>query len=424
MTTKTKFLIYYDWHLDIRAGGPPGYLANLRYGLDRIGNPDEFIVELWAHKKPQEGSKKQSFLEKIVDNNVFLRTLDANYLSKAKKQYYESIARYFGDIDYVYMQNEVIQKIKNENIRFVHTHFVADALKVINTLRRDKIEGVKVLLTSHMPEAPHLENYDLMRERGYSKERCENYRKVWEHIEYRAFTESDILIFPSREAMEPYFDTLPEFRRWIAGKDVRFVPTGAKQLDTELSREQARRKLGVTKKHVISYIGRHISVKGYDILKEAGIEILKQRNDVEFLIGGRESSEIKAPRHKDWKELGWVNPAEVLKASDAFILPNKRTYFDLILLEVLSSGTPVIASNTGGNKSVQEQTSVLCLYDTKKDLVQKINMFLDLPESEKEALGHKSLKAYEEFYSPQVFAKNYLKVVGQIIEDYKKGEKT
>lgn len=29
-----KHLVYYDWHLDIRAGGPPGYLANLRYGLD------------------------------------------------------------------------------------------------------------------------------------------------------------------------------------------------------------------------------------------------------------------------------------------------------------------------------------------------------------------------------------------------------
>ena len=23
-----KHLLYYDWHLDIRAGGPPGYLAN------------------------------------------------------------------------------------------------------------------------------------------------------------------------------------------------------------------------------------------------------------------------------------------------------------------------------------------------------------------------------------------------------------
>ena len=53
-----KHLLYYDWHLDIRAGGPPGYLANLRYGLDRIPNPNNFEIELWAIKKQSENNKK------------------------------------------------------------------------------------------------------------------------------------------------------------------------------------------------------------------------------------------------------------------------------------------------------------------------------------------------------------------------------
>ena len=33
-----------------------------------------------------------------------------------------------------------------------------------------------------------------------------------------------------------------------------------------------------------------------------------------------------------------------------FVLPNRETYFDLVLLEVLRQGTPVLLARTGGNK--------------------------------------------------------------------------
>ena len=35
---KLNHVIYYEWYLDIRAGGPTGYLANLLDGLNRIEN--------------------------------------------------------------------------------------------------------------------------------------------------------------------------------------------------------------------------------------------------------------------------------------------------------------------------------------------------------------------------------------------------
>ena len=41
---RPKILIYYDYYIDIRAGGPTGYLANLRCGLDRIPNPELFNI--------------------------------------------------------------------------------------------------------------------------------------------------------------------------------------------------------------------------------------------------------------------------------------------------------------------------------------------------------------------------------------------
>lgn len=52
-----------------------------------------------------------------------------------------------------------------------------------------------------------------------------------------------------------------------------------------------------------------------------------------------------------WKEVGWTNDSQsIIAASDVFVLPNRETYFDIIMLEVLSCGKIVIASRTGGNK--------------------------------------------------------------------------
>lgn len=414
-----KHLLYYDWHLDIRAGGPPGYLANLRYGLDRIDNPEKFEIELWAIKKQSENNNSSKWAN-LVNNNRILKYLSANYFSKAKKSWFKSYVWFLENIDNQFIQDEVIKKIKSENIKMVHCNYVIDALKVINTLKREGIKDVKVLLTSHMPEAPSSENYSLILEMGYSKKKATKFRKLWEHIEKRAFCESDILIFPSKEAMEPYFETLANFGEWTKNKDIRFFQTGAKALETNKTKEELKKQFRVPEdKKVVVYIGRHNEVKGYDVLTAAGKNILSERKDVLFLIGGKQNCAIQPPKNKNWRELGWINPAELLKIADVFILPNKRTYFDLILLEVMSTGTPVIATNTGGNKSVQEVINSLILYDgTSKDLENKLNKFLNKPKEEKLEISNKMLEAYKNNYTPEHFAQRYIDLVEEIYKDY------
>lgn len=420
MNMQPKHLIYYDWSLDIRAGGPPGYLANLRYGLDRINNPTKYDFELWCLKKPSNPPvKKQTLLERINAKNAFWKYIDANFFSKSKRKFFKNYLDFLGNIDNVYIQDEVVNKIKTENIKMVHCHFVIDALKVINTLKRDNIKDVKVLLTSHMPEAPSLENYSLIKDDGYSEEKAQKFKKAWEYIEKRAFTEADILIFPSKEAMDPYYDTLPQFGDWTKDKDIRFYQTGAKQLENSLDKQSLKEKYNIENEFVVVYMGRHIEVKGYDILTQAGSEILTQREDVKFLIGGRENLHIQPPKNENWVELGWVNPAELLAIADVFVLPNKRTYFDLILLEVMSMGVPIIATNTGGNKSVQKICDSLIMYDaTKEDLIAKLNQFIDLDAETKQSIKTKTLQAYSDNYTPEKFAQRYLDLIEVIYNDY------
>ena len=58
-------LVYYSYHLDPRAGGPTGYLANLKIGLDKIPNPEDFSI--WfltgvAKKTKAKIIKRQRYL--------------------------------------------------------------------------------------------------------------------------------------------------------------------------------------------------------------------------------------------------------------------------------------------------------------------------------------------------------------------------
>lgn len=419
---KSKFLLYYDWHLDLRAGGPPGYLANLRCGLDRIPNPEAFDFELWRQKKQDSRPKRRGWLKRLVCGNRWLDYLDANYFSRSRRKYCANYLSFLENIDAALIQDEVIAKLENEPVRMVHTHYVVDALKVINTLKRiGKRDEIKVILTSHMPEAPALENYKLFREQGYSEEKAQRFKRAWERVQERAFRESDIFVFPSREAMEPYFSTIPEFGDWTQGKDIRFVQTGAMPVVSEKDRQELKAYFHVPEgKKVLVYIGRHIEVKGYDILVRAGRQILSQRDDVLFLIGGRGNFQFKAPKKSGWRELGWVNPADLLQIADGFILPNRQTFFDLVLLEVMSTGTPVIASNTGGNKTVQATTGgALNMYDaTPEGLVHAINNFLDLAPNEREKQGRNIRQAYENNYTAELFASRYLDLVKALYMDY------
>lgn len=422
---KRNHMVYYSWYLDIRAGGPTGYLANLRYGLDRVPNDDGVNVWLCAQKKPIElPKKKESRIKSFLTGLPVIKFLNANYFSKDKKKYLKDYTLFLENNENVFMEDDAVEFIKEHNIEMIHCHVVMDVLKAANTLRREGLEHTKIMLTSHVPEAPSIENYNLVKDEGYAAKKLRRFKKAWQIVEEKAFKLADIWVFPSREAMEPYYETLPDFAKWAEKKDVRFVPTGAQKLKSSLSREEARNKYGLKEDDLaVVYIGRHIEVKGYDLLLEAGAKLLKQNSKVVFLIGGKRSSTLSPLKDKRWKELGWINPADLLTAADVFVLPNKRTYFDLILLEVLSLGVPVIASSTGGNKSVQDQTGALMLCDANSlALADKIEQFSMLDKTKISEIRNNLLQAYENYYTPEVFAQNYIKLLREIYSDYPVGE--
>lgn len=164
--------------------------------------------------------------------------------------------------------------------------------------------------------------------------------------------------------------------------EVKGFLTCSKASEVKVEKDEILKKYNIPKESfIITYFGRHNEVKGYDTLKKLGEKILEKYKDVYFLIAGKEEP-LKGLNHKRWIEVGWTkDPHSIVNVANLYILPNKETYFDLALLEVLSLGIKSLLSDTGGN-----------LY-FKKD------------KNTRKTLGENAYEAMKEFSTFKIIAK-------------------
>jgi glycosyltransferase involved in cell wall biosynthesis len=228
-------------------------------------------------------------------------------------------------------------------------------------------------------------------------------------IDVEAFARADIVVFPCEEAMEPYRATFPGFERLIENKDIRFILTGIDEPQRGSIPDNVFAESNGTLK--LFYAGRHNQVKGYDLLRRV-IPSYLDKNDALIAVAGKQGP-LFAPAHGRWTELGWItNAPDVIARADAFILPNSQTYFDIIALEVMAVGRPLIASKTGGNRALAKLSSGIILFDfSESGLASALAQFTALSQTQRTELGQANRRAYEEYFTANAFAQNYVKEV-------------
>ena len=400
----TDNIVFFSGTTNIRAGGPAGYIANLQKSLSET-NCDN-IVFITSNNTKFIAVKIIKFISSTIScicpiqsirrriRNTLIKILGfgATLDDIRTKTFYKHLLRY--------------------NPKTITCHYTPDALSIREFLTKYNLDA-KLILMSHSPQPPSEEIY----ENALSKNdpTALDQLKHWQRLERSAFEAADIYLFPSPEALTCYTDKMEYLPNLIKQKQIVYMRTGCAELQTTKTTAQLRDEYNIKTPYVICYIGRHNTIKGYDKLKQIAAMVLQQRNDVTFLIGGA-LGPIEPLKHDRWLELGRCNPAEALKASDLFILPNKQTYFDLILLEVLSSGTPCIASKTGGNITVYQDTGAIQLYETITECADKINSFLDSGADTKTQMADMSRNAYLTHYTLQHFATNYINLIKEIIQ--------
>lgn len=388
-----KKVLIYKSETDLSpTGGPNGYLYNFNKGYSRIKQEydDIEIAFMPRYNKKAIRVKVICFLKKHFKKTAFRYYINSILKDKAKSVQIPDIDKY--DI--------------------IHFHSTIDYYLCRKQLH--DFRG-KVVVTSHSPMPAHQELVDYLRMSKQSD--VDALRKRLEVIDIFAFDNADYIIFPCEEAEECYYNAWDKYKEIKARNKDKYIyiPTGIEKVQTNEERSKTREKYGIPKsKFIICYAGRHNEVKGYDSLKRIGKYSISKDKDLFFVIAGEESP-ISGLKNTNWVELGWTNNVyNIINSADVFVLPNKQTYFDLIMLEALSIGIPVVATSTGGNKyfkSIKESGIFFYEYDNTDGFYKTIEKIKKMDLEEIRALNK---KVFEKNFTADVFARKYIEVYKKI----------
>ncbi|WP_298326328.1 glycosyltransferase [Asticcacaulis sp.] len=111
---------------------------------------------------------------------------------------------------------------------------------------------------------------------------------------------------------------------------------------------------------VIGAMGRLHSIKGFDLLLEACVELRAagQRFELRIAGDGPERAALEALTRQLRLEdhvrfCGWAeDPLTFLHGVDLFVVPSREESFGLVVIEALAAGVPVVASDTEGPREV------------------------------------------------------------------------
>ena len=384
-------------------GGPTGYLYNIsQYLKCHPSDSIEFVDE---------------------------RKLQLTRLSKVRKfmaDVLNSVSKYFPWLYYtviVYILYDLKLSFTKDTITylngfdFIHVH---SSPEVLCYFRKSKINA-KIVLTTHCPE-PVIDEFAGGRSLGRIFQKHPSLRDWCLRKEVRAYDVCDYVMFPVEQAREPYENASKIYKEKFDEIKNKFfyVPTSLNSTKPIAGIEDY-----VTKNNIpgdsfkLCYVGRHSEVKGYGFLKDAAVKLWGVLPNVCFLIGGMKDCKIGLA-DKRWIELGWVNTPKLLNEVDAFVLPNKNTYFDLILLEVLRQGTPVIVSKTGGNKwfeSYKLDGIKFFEYGNKSELINCVKELIALKDNGKiEALHRSNREFFQKEFNMDLYIQRYTEALKKLMQ--------
>lgn len=160
--------------------------------------------------------------------------------------------------------------------------------------------------------------------------------------------------------------------------------------------------------YIITTIGRLEPPKGYDILLKAIPIVLKVNPKSRFLIVGdgylKTNLETVVEKLKIKENVVFTglrnDVRNILAISDLCVIPSIREGFSITLLEAMSVGRPIVATDVGGNaEAVIDRESGIIVQPG--DPVALANGIITVLKDKKmaEELGIKAQKRFEEFFT-------------------------
>jgi len=163
------------------------------------------------------------------------------------------------------------------------------------------------------------------------------------------------------------------------------VPCGVNlELFQPMDKETAKQRLGFDDDKIILFVGRIEPLKGIERLLRAMSRLQNRHRLRLVIIGGDDHSQYEMERlQRLSRALHIQDSVTFYSAADACVVPSYYESFGLVALESLACGTPVVAANVGGIKSIiqQGETGYVVIDNTPRYLADKIALLLSKPSS-------------------------------------------
>lgn len=381
------------------SGGPAGFCYSImqevkKQKIDRI----EFLPNI-----NEEQAKQVALYRKVTSK--LPKWINAAQIAYRRKKDYERM-----------IKSPVKHDVDLDKYGAVHFHSTISLYK----FRKDlETYSGKVILTTHCPVPAHQEVFAELPTKFEKK----FYRKFYsslDQIDEFSFQRADYIIYPCEDAEESYFKNWEKYaslhdKLKEQGKLI-YIPTGIEPKKVIKNRKQICEELGLQQDEIIvSYAGRHNEVKGYDLLQKIAQNLWNQGKNYQFIICGNQAP-LKGLDDARWHEIGWTNDSQsYVSASDVFVLPNRETYFDIVMLEVISCGKIVIASRTGGNKYFERiGADGILLYDTLNEAADLVKRIAEMSKEQRLNLEESNRRIFRKYFTTDKYVSKYLSFLDSI----------
>ncbi|MEC1520434.1 glycosyltransferase family 4 protein [Neobacillus niacini] len=203
------------------------------------------------------------------------------------------------------------------------------------------------------------------------------------------------------------------------------------QLDSTTKLDILRKKLGISNNKVLLYVGRLVEIKGVHHILEAMPDLIKADPSIRLIIAGSPTEQKTysdylrnlAEDVKDHVVFTSFIPndkvQELFQISDLLVVPSAQNEaFGLVNLEAMSTGTPVIATKSGGMPEIIDHGITGLLIDpsnVREELTKHIINLLSNPRKIQQ-MGKESVVRVSNYFTWQHTADRQLMLYRLLLE--------